>query len=157
MMLLGACNAVGRYLEPHVGVRLTSNWMLELQWYLFSLVFLLGAPHALRTGGHVRVDVLYEGLPARGRCWIDLIGTVVFLMPFCAFAIWTSIEFVADSWSEFEMSNDPGGLPRYPLKTVVPITFALLLLQGISEAVKRAALLTGVDPNAVEIGEEDAE
>ena len=150
MVLVGAFNAVARYCERDLGLQLSSNAMLELQWYLFSLVFLLGAPHALRAGAHVRVDVLYGGLPARGRHWIDLCGTLLFLIPFCAFGIWASVAFVADSWAEWERSNDPGGLPRWPLKTVVPIAFALILLQGLSEAIKRLALLRGA--TAAEVG-----
>lgn len=147
MVLVGAYNAVARYLERDAGLRLSSNALLELQWYLFSLVFLLGAPWALRRGDHVRVDVLYGGLPARGRHWIDLLGGLLFLIPFCAFAVWISYDFVADSWVEREMSNDPGGLPRWPLKPVVPLAFALILLQGVSEVVKRLAVLRGAPPH----------
>ena len=153
MVLIGAFNAVARYCERDLGLSLSSNALLELQWYLFSLVFLLGAPHALRCGDHVRVDVLYGGLPERGRWWIDLLGGLLFLVPFCGFSIWISFDFVADSWAEREMSNDPGGLPRWPLKAVVPLAFALLLLQGCAEIVKRAALLAGVAPGAVRLAE----
>ena len=149
MILIGAFNAIARSQFP----ALASNAMLELQWYLFSLVFLLGAPYALRRGDHVRVDVLYGGLPARGRHWIDLIGGLLFLIPFCGFAIWASMPFVLDSWAEGEMSNDPGGLPRYPIKTAVPIAFSLVLLQGISEIIKRAALLRGASDEDVAVEE----
>ena len=146
MVLVGAYNALARYIEHDVDLRLSSNALLELQWYLFSLVFLLGAPYALRRSDHVRVDVLYSGLPARGRHWIDLLGGVLLLIPFCVFAVWISFDFVADSWSEREMSNDPGGLPRWPLKAIVPLAFLLLLLQGLSEIIKRFAVLRGTPP-----------
>ncbi len=154
MVLVGAYNAVARYVERDVGLQLSSNALLELQWYLFSLVFLLGAPYALRQGAHVRVDVLYAGLPARGRHWIDLLGTLLFLLPFCGFAIVASFDFVVDSWAQHELSNDPGGLPRYPLKLVVPISFALLAMQGVSEAIKRVALLRGASETEVHLDEE---
>lgn len=156
MVLVGAYNALARYFERSVDMRLSSNALLELQWYLFSLVFLLGAPYALRRSDHVRVDVLYAGLPNQGRYWIDLIGGLLLLVPFCVFAVGISFHFVADSWSENEMSNDPGGLPRWPLKTVVPAAFFLLLLQGVSEIIKRIAVLRGVSPEQAGL-EEPAE
>ena len=145
MVLVGAYNAVARYVERDMGLSLSSNAYLELQWYLFSLVFLLGAPYALRKGAHVRVDVLYGGHGVRGKAWIDLFGTILFLIPFCVFAIGISWEFVAESWAMREMSSDPGGLPRWVLKPVVPLAFALLALQGVSEAIKRVAVLAGHD------------
>jgi len=153
MVLVGAYNAIARYLERDVGLRLSSNAYLEAQWYLFSLVFLLGAPYALRKGSHVRVDVLYGGHGERGKAWIDLFGGLILLLPFCVFAIWISWDFVRDSWLEREMSNDPGGLPRWPLKPVVPLAFLLLLLQGLSEVTKRLALLRG--HSAAEVGLEE--
>ncbi len=155
MVAIGAYNAIARWSEKYTGVPLSSNAWLELQWYLFSLVFLLGAPWALRRGDHVRVDVIYGGLPERGRWWIDLFGTLIFLIPFCIFAVWISIDFVADSWAEGEMSNDPGGLPRWPLKPVVPIAFLLILLQGVSELCKRVALLRGATPTEAGLVEPD--
>lgn len=143
MVLVGAGNAVSRY-----AFALPSNALLELQWYLFSLAFLLGAPYALRRSDHVRVDVLSSGLPERGRWWLDLVGGLVLLIPFCAFTILISRDFVLDSWAERETSNDPGGLPRWPLKPFVPLAFLLLLLQGLAEVVRRIALLRGVPPAA---------
>lgn len=149
MVVVGACNALARSIESHFDVRLSSNAWIELQWYLFGVAFLLGAPWTLRRGEHVRVDVLQAGLPERGRWWTDLVGALVLLVPFCAFAVWASWDFVAESWRSREISSDPGGLPRYPLKAIIPIGFALLGLQGLSEAIKRAALLRGARPAAV--------
>ncbi len=153
MVLVGAYNAIARSLEKELGLALSSNAYIEAQWYLFSLVFLLGAPYALRSNAHVRVDVLYGEHPERGKAWTDLLGGVLFLIPFCAFAIWISWDFVSNSIEVRELSPDPGGLPRWPLKLVVPIAFGLLGLQGISEVVKRVALLRGM--SAEEIGLEE--
>ncbi len=150
MVLVGAYNAVARYMERGLGLQLSSNAYLELQWYLFSLVFLLGAPYALRADAHVRVDVLYGGHSQRGKAWVDLLGGVLLLIPFCLFAIWISWDFVMDSWRVREQSSDPGGLPRWPLKIVVPAAFALVALQGVSEVIKRIAILRGA--SAEEVG-----
>jgi TRAP-type mannitol/chloroaromatic compound transport system permease small subunit len=136
MVLLGAGNAILRYLGRFVGRSLASNAFLEAQWYLFSVIFLLGAPWALQLDAHVRVDVLFAKLTDRARSWINIIGSLVLLLPFCAFAIWTAWPVVRNSWSIHEVSPDPGGLPRYPLKALVLVCFALLALQGISELIK---------------------
>ena len=143
MVVVAAANAVLRYAGRALGENLSSNAWLELQWYLFSLVFLLGAPHALRRGGHVRVDVLLERWGPRARLWIDLVGGLGLLIPFCVFAIWNSYEFVADSVATLEQSPDPGGLPRWPIKLVVPLAFGLLLLQSVAEVLRRLAVLPG--------------
>ena len=143
MVLLGAYNALARYLERDVGLQLSSNALSELQWYLFGVAFLLGAPYALKKGAHVRVDVLYGGLTERVQLWIDLVGSVLLLIPACACAAWLSVDFVVDSYRDSEWSNDPGGLPRWPIKPVIPAAFALLMMQGVSEAIKRVAVLRG--------------
>ncbi|HWV57510.1 MAG TPA: TRAP transporter small permease subunit [Longimicrobiales bacterium] len=136
MVVVGAFNAFARYLGRYIGVNLSSNAYLELQWYLFSLVFLLGGAWALRDGAHVRVDVFYERVSHRVRRWITVLGTLLLLLPFTVFSIWVAIPFVRNSWRVHEGSPDPGGLPRYPLKTMVIVGFALLALQGVSELVK---------------------
>lgn len=146
MVLLGAFNAVGRYVGRFLGVSLSSNAYIELQWYMFSLVFLLAAAHALKVGSHVRVDVLFGRLQPRTQAWIDLLGTLLFLLPFCVFALWVCWPSVASSWRVMEGSPDPGGLPRYPIKTAILVSFSLLLLQGVSEAIKRVAMLRGYLP-----------
>jgi len=145
MVLIGAFNAVVRYLDRWTGWRLSSNAYLELQWYLFSVVFLLGAAWTLRTGAHVRVDVLYGRLGKRGKAWIDLGGTLLFLIPFCVFALWVSWPSVYNSWAVREVSPDPGGLARYPIKAMIPLAFALLLLQAVSELIRQIAILRGLD------------
>lgn len=136
MVAVGAFNALARYLGRYVGVNLSSNAYLELQWYLFSMVFLLGAAYVLRENAHVRVDVLWGRLPARGRAIVDLAGTLLLLVPFSAFVLWVSVPVVRSSWRVREGSPDPGGLARYPLKTLVIVCFALLLLQAVSELIK---------------------
>ena len=146
MVLIGAYNAVVRYLGRYIGGNLSSNAYLELQWYLFSLVFLLGASYALQRNVHVRVDLLYGRLSARGRAWIDLVGTLVLLLPFTLFTLWVSWPTVRSSWAVREVSSDPGGLARYPIKTVILVAFGLLALQGISLTIRQLATLRGEQP-----------
>lgn len=149
MMLIGAWNVFGRLLPRvladsfglELDFNLTSNALIEAQWYLFSLIFLLGAPYVLLQNGHVRVDMLYCRLRARQRAWVNLVGAVLLLVPLCLLIIVTSLGFVANSWSILEQSPDPSGLPRYPIKTLIPIGATLLLLQGLSEAIKNLAFL----------------
>jgi TRAP-type mannitol/chloroaromatic compound transport system permease small subunit len=147
MVLIGAYNALARYLNRFTEVNLASNAYLEAQWYLFSVVFLLGAAYALKENAHVRVDVLYGRLGIRGRAWIDLLGTSLFLIPFSVLMLWASWPSVAASWRVRELSPDPGGLPRYPIKALILVAFVLLLLQGISELLKRIAILRGALPD----------
>jgi TRAP-type mannitol/chloroaromatic compound transport system permease small subunit len=136
MVLIGAFNAVARYLGRYLGVHLSSNSYLELQWYLFSLMFLLGAAWVLREDRHVRVDVLFGRVSARTQSLINILGTLLLLVPFSAFVIWVSAPVVRNSWRIREMSPDPGGLPRYPLKAMILVCFALLLAQAVSELIK---------------------
>lgn len=157
MVLVGAYNAIARYTDRYTGLGLSSNTYIELQWYLFSLVFLLGAAYTLRHNAHVRVDVLYGRLSARGKAWINLLGTVLFLVPFCILMLVTTWPAVRNSWAVWEQSPDPGGLPRYPIKTVIPIAFALLLLQGVSMGIKQVAVLRGHTPPGDAQQEQDVE
>lgn len=143
MVLLGAYNAIARYLTKYTGVSLASNAFTELQWYLFSLIFLLGAAYGLRHDVHVRVDVLFERLSRRARAWVDLAGTVLFLIPFCVLMLWVSWPAVRNSWMIRETSPDPGGLARYPIKAAILVGFVLLLLQGLSQLVKQVDAIRG--------------
>lgn len=143
MILIGVLNASARYLGAFIGVNLSSNTWLEAQWYLFGAMFMLAGAYALRYDNHVRVDILYGRLSPRGQALVDLLGSVVLLIPFCVLAILLSLDWVAFSWAILETSSNSGGLARYPIKTVVPIAFSLLLLQGFSQAIKAAAVLTG--------------
>lgn len=136
MILIGGFNAVARYLGRYIGINLSSNLYIELQWYLFSMIFLLGAAWVLREDAHVRVDVLFNRCSARTQSLINILGTLLLLIPFCAFIMWVSIPVIRDSWAIREGSPDPGGLPRYPLKALILVCFALLLLQAVSELIK---------------------
>ena len=145
MVLIGAFNALARYLTRFAGVSLSSNALNELQWYLFSVIFLLGAAYGLRKDVHVRVDVLYQRLSAKRRAWIDLIGTVIFLLPFTALMLKVSWPVVKASWVVRETSPDPGGLSRYPIKALVLVSFALLALQGLAHLIRQVEVLLGPD------------
>jgi TRAP-type mannitol/chloroaromatic compound transport system permease small subunit len=118
--------------------------MQELEWHLFALVFLLGAAYTLKHNGHVRVEVLYQKFSPRTQAWLDLAGTLLFLVPFCILIIVSSMPFVGNSFHFNEMSPDPGGLThRYLLKAAIPVGFVLLLLQGIADAAQKLAYLFG--------------
>lgn len=143
MVLLGAFNALARYGGRFLGLELSSNAYIELQWYMFGVLFLLGAAETLREDGHVRVDVLYARFSPRTRHAVDLLGALGLLLPFCVLGFLSALPSVQSSWSVMEMSPDPGGLPRYPIKTLVPISFALLFAQGIARALRDAAALLG--------------
>lgn len=143
MVLAGAWNALARWSGRAAGLTLSSNSLIEFQWYLFSLVFLLGAAYTLRVNGHVRVDAVYSRQTRRQKAWINLAGGLLFLVPFCLFAMATSWPSVANSFAVREMSPDPGGLPRWPIKAAVPLAFLLLLLQAVAEIVRQVAVLAG--------------
>ena len=143
MVLLGAFNAIARYLTKYTGVSLASNAYTELQWYFFSLIFLLGAAYGLRHDVHVRVDVLFARLSRKAQAWIDVAGTVLFLIPFCVLMLWVSWPAVRNSWSIREVSPDPGGLPRYPIKAVILLCFVLLLLQALSHIIRQVEVIRG--------------
>lgn len=163
MVLVGAYTAVMRFLSNlaytkagaegafdrvllligETALRLSSNTVIELQWYLFSLVFLLGAAYTLKHDAHVRVDVFYSRLSMRSKAWINIVGTVLFLIPFCVLMCWMSWSTVVDSWVRLEGSPDPGGLPRYPLLTVIPVAFLLLMLQGVAILIREITTLRG--------------
>jgi len=155
MVLLGAYNAIVRYLDRYTGWGLSSNTYIELQWYLFAIVFLVGSTYALRDDAHVRVDVLFARLSRRGRAWINVAGTVLFLIPFCVLMVLVSIPAVENSWAILEQSPDPGGLPRYPIRTLIPVAFVLILLQGLVLLVREAAVLRAADPPTGRDGSRD--
>jgi TRAP-type mannitol/chloroaromatic compound transport system permease small subunit len=136
--LVSAINAMIRY-----AFDMSSNAWLELQWYMFAVVVMLGASYTLKKNEHVRVDVIYMSLSERKRLWVDLIGTVLFLMPACILLGWLAWPFFMQSWSQNEMSSNAGGLLRWPVKFILPLGFALLAFQGISEIIKRVAALQG--------------
>ncbi len=125
-------DTIMRYAFEHGNIALQ-----ELEWHLFSIIFLIGAAYTLKYDGHVRVDILYTKFDAKTKAWIDFLCTFAFLIPFCLIVIWSTKEFILNSWAVRETSPDPGGLPaRYILKTMIPLGFLMLMGQGISEAFK---------------------
>jgi len=144
-VLVSAGNAMMRYLFD-----VSSNGWLELQWYLFSAVFLIAAGYTLRHNEHVRIDVVISHLSPRGRAWIDLIGGIFFLMPMAVVVMVLSWPIFVDSFVHNEYSSDAGGLLRWPVKLLIPVGFLLLNLQGVSEIIKRVAFLMGRIPDPLE-------
>ena len=129
---------------------MSSNAWLEIQWYLFAAMVLLAAGYTLKHNGHVRIDVLSGRWSTRARAWIDLFGTIFFLLPLCGLLI-------ALSWTDFttslrsgELSPDAGGLLRWPVRALIPFGFMLLAAQGLSEMIKRIAFLRGLAPLTLE-------
>jgi TRAP-type mannitol/chloroaromatic compound transport system permease small subunit len=119
-----------------------SIWIQEAEWHLFAANFMLAASWTLLNNGHVRVDLFYVKFSPKAKAWVDLAGSILFLLPYCVLIVYSSIPFVSDSWMIGEGSSDPGGLPaRYILKSVIPITFILIALQGISEIIKNVAVI----------------
>ncbi len=141
MVSIGAFNAIARWAGRRIGIDLSSNLYLELQWYLFSLIFLLGAGYALKENAHVRVDVIYGRLRARSRALVNVVGSALMLMPFCVFVLWVSWPSIRNSWVVREGSPDPSGLPRYPIKAVIIVAFVLLLAQGAVELIRDIGML----------------
>ena len=120
-----------------------SNAWLEVQWYLFAGMVMLGAAYTLRRNEHVRVDILDGWVAPRTRLWIDIFGILFFLLPAMALLAWMTWPFFLDSWMRGERSGDGDGLIRWPVKFLLPLGFALMTLQGLSELIKRVALLRG--------------
>lgn len=137
--VVSAANAMVRYAFSY-----SSNSYLEVQWYMFAVLVMFGASYTLRRNEHVRVEIFYLFLSERGQLWLDLIGTLVFLIPISLLMIYLSWSFFLESYQTGEWSSNAGGLLRWPIKFVIPAGFAMLALQGVSEAIKRAAALQGV-------------
>jgi TRAP-type mannitol/chloroaromatic compound transport system permease small subunit len=132
---------------------ISSNAWLEIQWYLFAAVFMLGAGYAFLRNAHVRIDFVSSRLAARTRQWIDIGGIVLFLWPFCYLMITLSWPVVAQAFESGEVSSNAGGLIRWPVYALIPAGFALLGLQSISELIKRIAFLLGQGPDSLSHGE----
>ncbi|MBN2333079.1 MAG: TRAP transporter small permease subunit [Deltaproteobacteria bacterium] len=116
----------------------------EMEWHLFSIIFLIGAAYALKKDAHVRVDIIYTRLSTKQKAWIDFFGTFLFLIPFSLIVIYANKNFVGSSWSMREISPDPGGLPaRYLLKAMIPLGFSLVIIQGVSQAIKNFLVIIG--------------
>ena len=122
--------------------RNNSNTMSDLQLAMFAAMVMFGAPWTLRMNEHVRVDLVYGSVSYRTRTWIDLIGGILFLVPICVLMIYFTWPWFLEAWSNNELSQNAGGLPRWPAKLCLPLGFALVLLQGLSEIIKCVAALT---------------
>jgi TRAP-type mannitol/chloroaromatic compound transport system permease small subunit len=133
---ISAANAVVRY-----GLDYSSNGWLEIQWYLFAACVMLGAAQVLRVNEHVRVDVLYGRYPVRAKVWIDLLGLAFFLLPVMCAMLWFSVPLLLRMVESQEVSGNAGGLIRWPAMALLPLGFGLVLLQGLSEIVKRIGWL----------------
>ena len=125
----------------------SSNGFLEIQWYLFAAAFLLAAGYTLLHREHVRVDVVSSRFSKRTQIWLDVVGFVMFLTPVCGAILWFGIPFFLQALASGEMSSNAGGLIRWPVYLLMPLGFALLLLQGWSELIKRVAFLKGLIPD----------
>lgn len=141
-VLVSSVNAIVRYT-----LDTSSNAWLELQWYLFSAVFLLGAGYTLQRNEHIRIDLVYGFWSRRTQVWIEIFGTVVFLLPTAILIGWLGWPMFLDSFLRGEMSGNAGGLIRWPVKLLIPAGFALLALQGVAELIKRVAFLAGRGPD----------
>lgn len=144
MIGVGTWNVVGRYIGRSVGQNLSSNALIETQWYIFDVIFLLGAAYTLKHNEHVRVDVIQSRLNTKYKALVDFLGSVLFLIPFSVMVIFYSWGAISNSWAILETSPDPGGLPRYPIKSLIIVSFVLLIIQGISEAIKNFAIFKGI-------------
>jgi TRAP-type mannitol/chloroaromatic compound transport system permease small subunit len=137
--LISASNAASRYLFSE-----SSNGWLEIQWYMFAGMVLLGGPFTLKMNEHVRVDLVYGMVSERTRIWIDIIGGFLFLLPICVILVYFTWPWFVEAWRLNEGSSNAGGLIRWPVKLMLPVGFALMALQGISEIIKRIAALENV-------------
>lgn len=141
-VLISAGNAIIRK-----AFDVSSNAWLELQWYFFSAVFLLAAAYALQRNDHIRIDIISAMLPKRVRNWIDLLGHIFMLMPFALLMIYEAAPFLYVSFMQQEHSPNAGGLIVWPVKSLVLAGFSLLALQGVSEIIKRIAIMRGLIPD----------
>ena len=137
-VLVSTLNAVVRYMFNY-----SSNAFLELQWYLFAAVFLLGASWTLKRNEHIRIDVVVGRFSPRVHAWIDILGGIFFLLPMALLIMWDAVPYAMESLRVNEMSSNAGGLIVWPAKMLIPLGFGLLILQGISEIIKRIAFLRG--------------
>jgi TRAP-type mannitol/chloroaromatic compound transport system permease small subunit len=145
VVLISAANAVVRKAFDY-----SSNAYLEVQWYLFSVIFLFGAGYTLLRNDHVRIDIIQGRLSPRAQNWIDVLGILLFLMPMSLIIMALSWPLFVDSLQRHEVSTNAGGLIIWPARLMIPIGFALLIIQAISELIKRIAFLRGVIPDPLE-------
>ncbi len=162
LLAVGFYNVVARYIGRFVGQNLTSNALLEVQWYIYAVLYLLIFAYNLKHDVNVRVDILYSKWGIKRRAWVDLLGTLLIVVPLAILGIWMTVNPVLQAWGRlpdgsfgaWEMSPDPDGLPRAPIKSFIIVAFVLLLLQALAQIVKYAALITGQPAVAAELAAE---
>jgi TRAP-type mannitol/chloroaromatic compound transport system permease small subunit len=142
--LISAGNAIVRKI-----FNISSNGLLEIQWYLFAAVFMLGGGYAFLRNAHVRIDFISSKFSARGRNWVDVFGILVFLFPLCYLMATLGWPLFERAWTTGEMSSNSGGLIRWPVYLLIPMGFVFLAMQGVSELIKRFAFLTGNGPDVL--------
>jgi TRAP-type mannitol/chloroaromatic compound transport system permease small subunit len=155
---IGFYNVVARYLGRFLGFKITTNMLIEMQWYLFSLTYLFGFAYILKHGENVRVDFLYANWSPKTKAWVDVVGHTLFLLTFCVIGIYVTTFPVLQSWGRlpdgtygmWELSPDPDGLPRAPIKSMILFGFGMLLVQTISEIIKNIATINGSNLPATE-------
>jgi TRAP-type mannitol/chloroaromatic compound transport system permease small subunit len=146
-LILGSTVISGINASVRKAFNVSSNAYLEVQWYLFAAAFLLASGYTLLNGEHVKIDVLYGRLAKRTQMWIDVLGFTFFLTPMCLVVLIFGVPFFLQGFHSGEMSSNAGGLIRWPVYLMMPLGFALLLLQGWSELIKRIAFLRGLIPD----------
>ncbi|MGB0524082.1 MAG: TRAP transporter small permease subunit [Flammeovirgaceae bacterium] len=154
MVFLICFDVIAKFIAPKLDIHYSNTAVFEMQWHIFALVFLLGIAYTLRHDRHVRVDLFYSKFSPKGKAWVNLIGVLLFLLPFCFIVIETSLTYVKNSYLMNEKSPDPGGLPyRFVLKGMIIVGFALLALQGIALLFKSLLTITekGDEQEAVEV------
>jgi TRAP-type mannitol/chloroaromatic compound transport system permease small subunit len=144
-VLVSAGNATVRYT-----LSTSSNLWLELQWYLFAAIFLLCSGYTFLHNEHIRIDVVSGHLSRRTQVWIDVFGTIFFMLPMTGYIMWLSWPVFVNAWVSGEISGSAGGIIRWPVRLLVPLGFFLLFAQGVSELIKRIAFLKGLIPDPVE-------
>jgi len=150
-VVIGFYNVFVRYIGRFIGLNLSSNVYIELQWYLYSIIFFLGFGYILKHGINVRVDILYAQWSEKTQAMIDFWATLLLLVPFCIIGLYVTYAPVLTSWGlrpngtwgTWEVSPDPSGLPRAPIKTMIIVAFVLMLLQTISQLIKYWAVIIG--------------
>lgn len=145
MTLISAGNAMMRY-----SFNYSSNAYLEIQWYLFSFVFLMGAGYTFMKNEHVRIDIILHKLSKRAQAWVDIFGIIFFMMPMAIAIMWMSWPIFVLAFEDHEVSSNAGGLVVWPVRLMVPVGFFLLIMQGISELIKRVGFLQGLCPDPTE-------
>jgi TRAP-type mannitol/chloroaromatic compound transport system permease small subunit len=148
VVLISAGNAVSRF-----AFNMSSNAWLEIQWYLFSAIFLACAAYVLKKNEHIRIDIIAGRLSERAQNWIDVFGILAFLLPMAIMIAYLSWSVFLNAWNSGEVSSNAGGLVRWPVRLMLPAGFALLILQAVSELIKRVAFLSGAAPNPLKKAE----